>query len=166
VSDEVPKQHESNIQFLVRKRRFADCMILAWQNVEYMVDVMTVQEFDLVYLPENEDPRVDFIRGQDGFGTKLTFLKNMGRISKRDLTAIREFAKERHKLFHANMFTAPHPMMIPEDEKTRLMELAKNASQIVFNRAFAVWSSEETGDIGNKNLPRPDRPKRSGGLPA
>ncbi len=151
--------HGAWIPFLVRKRRIAECIILAWQNVEQMVDQMTVQEFDLLYFPEKEDPRVDIIRDEVSFQPKLRFLKNMGRISEEDHATIQEFSRERNKLFHGNVFTSRHPVSISEEEKTRLMELAKNASQIALNRCFGVWSDEGTGDIGNKGLPKPDTPR-------
>jgi hypothetical protein len=55
------------------------------------------------------------------------------------------------------MFGIYHLTAVPEKEKTRLMELAKKASQIVVNRGFGVWVDEGTGDVGNKNVPKPNR---------
>ncbi len=123
LGDEIPKDidHGVWIPFLIRKRRFAECMILAWQDVEYMVDQMTIQEYGLLYLPEKQDPRVDILRDNVGFRVKLNFLKDRGRLSSSDTRMIHEFANERNKLFHGNVFTSPHPMAIPEEEKTRLM---------------------------------------------
>ena len=158
MSDERPQENESMMTFLVRKRRFAECMILGWQSVEDIVDQMTVQEFDLLYYPDKTDPRVGIIRDEVRFPSKLRFLKTMGRISERDYVTIQEFSRERNMLFHGNIFSSRHPVAIPEEEKTRLMHLAKDASQILTNRGFGVWTDEGTGDLGNENMPRPDRP--------
>lgn len=158
LSDEKPNEavHETYMAFYIKKRKFAECMILGWQLVEYYVNQMTLQEFDLPYLPK-EEPRTDIIRENVGFQTKLKFLKDMGRLSQPDYNTIQDFQKERNKLFHGNFFY--HPSAMPEKEKTRLMELANSASQIVVNRGFGVWVDEGTGDIGNKNVPEPNRPK-------
>jgi hypothetical protein len=86
----------------------------------------------------------------------------MSRISERNLTTIREFAKERNRLFGGNVFTSPHPRGNIGRYKTRLIEPAKIASQIAFIRAFGVWSDEEKGGIGNKNTPRPNKPEALG----
>lgn len=144
------------IPFLIRKRRFAECMILAWQNVEDMIDQMTIQEFELLCTPDKQDPRVDILRDNVGFQAKLRLLKDMGRLSVIDRDAINRFSDERNKLFHGGIFSNPSPLTIPENEKTRLMELAGKASQIVLNRGFGVWFDEGTGDLGNKDIPKPD----------
>jgi hypothetical protein len=143
--------------FYRRKRKFAECMILGWQSVENIVNQMTLQEFDLPYLSK-EEPRTDIILENVGFRTKLRFLKDMGRLSRPDCKTILDFYDERNKLFHGNFFY--HPSAMPEEEKTRLMELANRASQIVVNRGFGVWVDEGTGDIGNKNVPKPNRTRR------
>ncbi len=161
MSEESPTDvdHGAWIPFLKRKRRFAECMILAWQEVEDKIDQMTVQEFELLYAPDKEDPRVDILRDNVGFQHKLKFLKDMGRLSANDTTTIQEFAKERNKLFHGNVFSARHPISMPEEEKTHLMDLASKASQIAVNRGFGIWFDEGTGDLGNKNVPKPDQPE-------
>jgi hypothetical protein len=153
VSDESPTDVDQGawIPFLVRKRRFAECMILAWQDVEYGVDQMTIQEYGLRYLPEKIDPRVDILRDNVGFRVKVNFLKEACRLSSTDAKTIHEFADERNKLFHGNVFSSPHPIAISEDEKTRLMKLARQASQIALNRGFGVWFDVGTGDIENKD---------------
>jgi hypothetical protein len=159
LSDKLPNvaNGETWMAFYVRKRKFAECMILGWQSVEYYVNQMILQEFDLPYLPK-EEPRADFILENVGFRTKLKFLKDMGRLSQPDCKTILDFYDERNKLFHGKVFIY-HPTAVPEEEKTRLMELAKKASQIVVNRGFEVWVDEGTGDIGNKNIPKSNRPK-------
>ncbi len=83
----------------------------------------------------------------------------MGRISLPDQTVIFSFYKERNSLFHGNVFTSLHPIALPEAEKTRLMELAGNASQILTNRVFSVWTDEGTGDTSNKSIPQPEKPE-------
>jgi hypothetical protein len=159
LSDDQPtaEDHGAVLPFLIRKRRFAEVMILAWQSVEDLVDQMTVQEFDLFYAPDKEDPRVDILRDRVGFETKLKFLKEMGRLSSNDTRTISDFALERHKLFHGYVFSNHSPGTIPEDEKTRLMNQAGRASQITTNRGFGTWYDEGTGDIGNKDVPKPER---------
>jgi hypothetical protein len=152
---ETPQEGESQISFLVRTRRFAECMIFAWQVVEDIVDQMTVQEFGLLYQPDKIDPKVDLLRDNIGFQQKLRFLKNRTRLSTTDIRTIQEFTQERHKLFHGNIFTSRRPVGVPEQEKTRLMELAQKASQICTNRCFRVWFDEGTGDTGNKTEPHP-----------
>jgi hypothetical protein len=152
---EGPREGEAQIPFLARSRRFADCMILAWQEVEDKVDQMTVQEFGLFYVPEKRDPRVDLLRDNIGFQQKLKFLRTRIRFSRNDIKTIQEFAQERHKLVHGNIFTSRHPVAVNEQEKTRLMDLALRASQISTNRVFRVWVDEGTGDAGNKNEPHP-----------
>ncbi len=160
MSDDSPTATgEAWIPYLVRKRRFAECIILAWQSVEDMVDQMTVQEFGLLYLAEKEDPRVDVIRDEVRFPAKLRLLRNMGRISEKDYIAIQDLSKQRNRLFHGDVFTSRHPVAISEEEKTRLMNPAKNASQIASNRCLGVWSDEGTGDLGNKGLPKPELPR-------
>jgi len=136
-------------------------MILGWQDVEDKVDQRTVQEFQLFYTPENQDPRVDIIRDRINLPTKLDFLKTMGRISANDLSVIKEFQTERNKLFHGDLYSSRHPVIIAATEKTRLMELANTASKIVTNRAFGVWFEEGTVDVGNKNVSKLERPKGS-----
>jgi len=160
MSDELPNEavHESWMAFYIRKRKFAECMILGWQSVEEFVNQMTVQEFHLSYLPE-EKPRADLIRDYVGFQTKLKFLKDMARLSQSDCKTILDFQRERNKLFHGNAFASYHPTAVPEKEKTRLMELANRTSQIVVNRTVGVWFDEGTGDMGNKNVPKPNRPE-------
>ena len=134
-------------------------MILAWQSVEDKVDQMTVQEFGLLLAPRKEDPRVNLIREEIGLRGKIEFLKSMGRISANDANAIHRFADERNKLFHGDVFTSPNPVEMPEAEKTRLMELARKAAQITMNRTVGSWYDEGTEDMGNKNVPKPDKPK-------
>lgn len=160
MSDELPNEaiHETWMAFYVRKRKFAEGMILGWQLVEDMVNQMTVQEFGLPYLPKGE-PRTDIILENVGFQTKLKFLKDMGRISHLDYNTIHDFQKERNKLFHGDVFGIYHLTAVSEKEKTRLIELASRTSQIVVNRGFGVWVDEGTGDTGNRNVPRPDRPE-------
>ncbi len=151
MSGESPTGNEACIPFLIRRRRFAECMILAWQNVEYMIDQMTIQEYELHYLPDKLDPRVDMLRESVGFRVKLNFLRDAGRLSPNDARTIHEFADERNKLFHGNVFTSPHPAAIGVEQKTRLMNLAGKASQISLNRGFGVWFDEGTEDVENRD---------------
>jgi hypothetical protein len=146
--------HGAWIPFLIRKKRFAECMILAWQEVEDKVDQMTVQEFKLSYLPDKKDARVDLLRDNIGFQNKLKFLKLMDRLSDNDISIIQKFVEERNKLFHGYVFGDRSLLVIPEEEKNHLMGLASKASQIVTNRAFGVWVDEGTGDMGNANVSR------------
>ncbi len=124
-----------------------------------MVTQMTVQEFKLLLAPEKEDPRVDILRDNVGFQNKLKFLKDMGRLSENDVAIVKQFSTERNKLFHGSVFTSSHPVEMPTVEKKRLMALANKASQIVTNRTVGVWVGEGTGDVGNKNVSKPDKPK-------
>lgn len=124
-----------------------------------MVDQMTVQEFELLLTPQKQDPRVDVLRDNVGFEAKLKFLKDTGRLSAIDTGTIKKFSTERNKLFHGGVFTNRSPLVIPEGERTSLMELAREASQIALNRAFGVWLDESTGDLGNKGTPKPEEPK-------
>lgn len=153
-----PEDHGAWIPFLIRKRRFAECMILAWQTVEDGIKQMTVQEFNLIYSPKKLDPRVDLLRINVGFKAKVEFLRDMGRLSSKDTETIRKFYDERNNLFHGFIYGSTHPVAISETEKTRLMELARKSSQIVTNRAFDAWFDEGTGDIDNKDIPKPERP--------
>jgi hypothetical protein len=139
------------IPFLARKKRFLECVVLAWQNVEDLVDKMTFQEFGL-NLVHDEDLRIELLRNHTNFGSKLEFLKDAGRLSKIDMEVIKRFQKERNKLFHGNLSKDFHIMLIPEAEKDRLMELALKASQIAVNRGFGVWVDEKTNDLGNKTF--------------
>ena len=81
MSDEEPTEadHGAWIPFLIRKGRFTECIILAWQEVEDMVDQMTVQEFELLLTPEKQDPQVDILRDNVGFGVKLKFPQGYGK---------------------------------------------------------------------------------------
>jgi hypothetical protein len=162
LSDELPNEavDKSWMAFYIRKRKFAECVILGWQSVENYINQMILQEFELPYLLKDK-PRIDFVLDQ-AFPAKLELLKSMGRISKNDKETIQRFSEERNKLFHGGFFLfdhPPHPSAMPEEEKTRLMELANRASQIVVNRGFEVWVDEGTGDIGNKNVPKPIGPE-------
>ena len=107
MSDELPNEGESWMAFFIRNRKFAECMILGWQSVEDLVNQMTVQEFDLLYLPKKEDPRTDIIRENVGFRIKLRFLKDMGRLSQPDYNTIQDFHEERNKLFHGDVWHLP-----------------------------------------------------------
>lgn len=163
VRDDQPtaEDHGAWIPYLIRKRRFAECMILAWQAVEDGIDQMVVQEFGFIYSPKKLDPRVDLLRRLYAFRPKIDFLKDMGRLSQHDVETIAQLDKERNNLFHGFVYESRHPVTIPEREKDRLMELARKASQIVTNRSFSVWSEEETGDSENKDIPIPERPSGS-----
>ena len=145
----------------MRKRRFAECMILGWQNVEDGINQMMIDEFHLIYSPDEMDPRVDLIRGINNIRIKTEFLEDMGRLSRGDLKVIADFDKERNKLFHGFIYESTHPVTIPEAEKTRLMQMADRASKIITNRGFGVWFEEGTTDTGNKDVPRPQRPSGS-----
>jgi len=144
--------------FLMKKGRFAECMILGWQEVEDKIDQMTVQEFHLLFAPQKDDPRVDMLR-EVNLRKKIEFLKVMGRISEGDASVIHRFSDERNKLFHGDVFRSAHPINMAVAEKNRLMELANKASQIASNRTFGVWFDEGTGDMGNKNVVKPDKPR-------
>ncbi|HML01917.1 MAG TPA: hypothetical protein VK487_00945 [Candidatus Bathyarchaeia archaeon] len=153
MSDEQPNTaiNESMMEFYFRKKKFPECMIVGWQQVEYFVNQMTLQEFDLQsYLPK-EEPRTDLILDNVGFPAKLKFLKDMRRLSQSDYKTIHDFQEERNRLFHARTKFFYHPSAIPDEEKTRLMELACSASQIAVNRSVQDRIDEGTGDIGNKN---------------
>lgn len=159
LSDELPNEavDKSWMAFYIRKKKFAECMILGWQSVENYINQMILQEFELPYLLKDK-PRIDFVLDHS-FPAKLELLKSRGRLSKNDKETIQKFSEERNKLFHGNFFLFYHPSAMPEEEKRRLMELANRASQIVVNRGFDVWVDEGTGDIGNKNVPKPNRPE-------
>ena len=159
LSDESPPEGEAWMPFLIRKRRFLECIVLGWQSVENYVDQMAIQEFELLLYPKKTDPRIDILRDRVGFGTKVEFLNQMGRISEEDQKTIFEFYKERNALFHGDIFTSRHPVVVPEPEKTRLMELAGKASQIAMNRTIGVWTDEGTGDLGNKGIAQPGKPE-------
>jgi hypothetical protein len=158
LSDEQPtaEDHGAWIPFLIRKRRFAECVIVAWQAVEDLVGQMTVGEFELFLAPKKQDPRIDLLLGKIDFKDKLDFLKEMGLLSNNDVKTIREFSEERNRIFHGGVFTNPLVTTIREEEKTRIMELARKASQIAMNRGFGVWVAEEMDDMGNKDVPKPD----------
>jgi hypothetical protein len=156
-SDDWPPEGEAWIPWLIKQGRFLDAMVIAWQDVEDKVDQMTVQEFELMTVPEGEDPRVDIIH-ELNFQRKLDFLKAMSRLSTPDVTKIKEFSKARNKLFHGGVFTNPHPMTLPATEKERMMKLAGEASRIVTNRAFGVWYQKESNDLTNENIPQPAKP--------
>jgi hypothetical protein len=156
-TDEEPTDanHGAWIPFLIRKRRFAEVIILAWQDVEDLVDQMTIKEFRLMLVPKKMDARVDLIRNNIGFQVKLKFLGDGGILSKTDLMTIQEFAKERNDLFHGDVFKHRPYLAITEVEKMRLMGLASKASQIALNRCVGVWYDEGTNDLGNKEIPNP-----------
>lgn len=156
-SEDWPPAGEAWIPFLVKKGRFLDVMVIAWQNVEDLVDQMAIQEFELLSAPEGQDPRVDLVR-EAGFGRKLDFLKAMGRVSTPDVAKIKEFSKARNLLFHGGVYTNPHPMTLPQKEKQRMMKLAAEASRIVTNRGFGVWSQKESDDLTNESIPEPEKP--------
>lgn len=161
LTDEEPTEadHGAWIPFLKRKGRFAECMLAAWQEVEDKVDQMTIQEFELFYFPPEQDPRVDMLVDFKNLEVKLGFLKEMGRLSPKDISTIKDFSKKRNELFHGGIFTNRSPFVIPEAERIQLMELAREASQIVLNRALGVWFDEGTGDLGNKDTPKPEEPE-------
>ena len=153
-----PPNGEAWVPFLKRTGRFTELIILAWQSVEDLVGQMTYQEFELLPLgPPVEDPRIEML-SEIPFWKKLEFLKIMGRFSNKDVAVIRKFSEERNKLFHGNVFRSPHPIAMPRAEKTRLMELASQASQITTNRGFGTWFDESTNDLGNKDTPKPEKP--------
>ncbi|MDG6945955.1 MAG: hypothetical protein JRM91_04775 [Nitrososphaerota archaeon] len=156
-SEDTPPAGDAWIPFLISKGRFLEVMVIAWQTVEDLVDQMTMQEFELVTVPEGDDPRVDLVR-EVGFQKKLDFLKAMGRLSAPDVTKIKEFGRARNLLFHGGVFTNPHPMTIADSEEQRMMNLAGMASRIVTNRAFGVWTQRETDDLTNENIPQPEKP--------
>lgn len=156
-SEDRPSDGESWLPFLIRKKRFLEAVVLAWQVVEDFVDQMTIQEFELLVGPEGNDPRVDMIRDVP-FGKKVDLLKTMARLSAPDKAKILEFSKERNRLFHGGVFTNPQPLTLPANERERLMKLADEASRIVANRVVGVWWQAETNDLTNKDIPRPEKP--------
>jgi hypothetical protein len=156
-SEDWPPEGEAWIPWLIKKGRFLDAMVISWQDVEDKVDQMTVQEFELMTVPEGEDPRVDMIH-EVNFTRKLDFLKAMARLSAPDVTKIKEFGKARNRLFHGGVFSNPHPMTLPAAEKERMMKLAGEASRIVTNRAFGVWYQKETDDLTNEKIAQPEKP--------
>ena len=83
----------------------------------------------------------------------------MGRLSAIDSDIIGRFSHERNKLFHGGVFTNRSLLEISESERRGLMELARQASQIVMNRGFGVWLDEGTGDIGNRGTSKPEQPE-------
>jgi len=82
-------------------------MVLGWQSVEYYVHQMT-QEFELLFYPKKTDPRIDILRDRVGFGTKVEFLNQMGRISEED----RRFLNSTRSGTHCSMETSS-PAFIP-----------------------------------------------------
>ena len=145
------------VPFLIRKGRFIEAVVVAWQDVEDLVDQMVVQEFELMSVGPGEDPRVDMIRDA-GFGRKVDFLRKMGRLSEPDCAKIFEFSKARNLLFHGGVYTNPHPMTLPQAQKDRMAKIAGEASRIVTNRVFNVWWQAETNDLTNKGIPQPEKP--------
>jgi hypothetical protein len=161
LSEELPAEedHRAWLPFLIRKRRFAEAMILKWQVVEGMVDQMVIDEFDLIYSPKRLDPRVDLVRESSSFPRKVAFLVDMGRLSKGDQEILIKFSEERNNLFHGFVYKSTHPVSAPETEKTRLMELARRAALVASNRAWGVWTDQESGDTGNLDTSKPERPR-------
>jgi hypothetical protein len=47
--DELPPEGEARMPFLIRNRRFLECMVFVWQSVENYVDQMIIQEFELFF---------------------------------------------------------------------------------------------------------------------
>lgn len=159
MSDDKPIAEDQGavISFLIRKGRFAECMIVAYQTVEDFIDQMVAQEFELLYTPKGQDPRVDYVRRTHSLDYKMGFLKKMARLSADDIQRIKSFVDERNRLFHGYVFENNSPLTTPESEKTRLMELALKASQIATDRVVGNWVAEERGDIGNKDTPQPEK---------
>jgi len=156
MSEDSPPPGEAWMPFLIRKGRFAECILLGWQSVEDKVDQMVVQEFELDFTPTGQDSRVDLLR-EVTFRKKVELLKAISRLSDRDTATIHKFADERNKLFHGDVFALQNPAALLQKEKTPLMELARAAAQITQNRGFGVWFDEGTNDLGNKNIPKPDK---------
>ena len=151
-----PIYGESWMQFLMRTGRFSDCMIRGWQDVEDRINQILAQESGLVHAPWGVDTEVDRLR-KLSFEKKVKRLRKANRLSELDATTVLNFAKERHSLFHGDIFRNQNPLTISAREKVRLMELANLASQITLNRGFGVWFDESTNDLGNKNIPKPKK---------
>lgn len=119
-----PPQGEAWIPWLIKKGRYFDIMVPTWQNWEDFVGQMVVQEFDLMTVPEGEDPRISKIH-EVGFQRKLDFLKSMGRLSAPDVTKIRDFKKAKNRLLQGGVYTNPNPMTLPAAAKEPMMKLAR-----------------------------------------
>ena len=132
-------------------------MLVAWASTENIISQMIRQELALPINPKEWDEKTK--RQFKYFKSKITFLQGRNRLTAKDVEILLEFAKERNKYFHGEVFRLDFSQ-IPEAGKTRLMELASKASQIATNRGFGLWYDEGTSDIENKEYQNSRSQKR------
>lgn len=86
-----------------RKNRFADVTLTAWSNIEYDVDMLFTNEFDLTL----DDDKAKILLRMN-FLTKLDFLKENQLVTNDEYQAIRSFDEFRNQMFHRDGWVYVH----------------------------------------------------------
>ncbi|MDG6997353.1 MAG: hypothetical protein JRN52_15660 [Nitrososphaerota archaeon] len=99
--DERAEPGESMQDFLRRKRKFADLMLLAWANIEQNFTTAVASEFGL----DHADDKAKFLENELTLEQKKLFLKQQGIwgdevLTKEERRAIENFQEFRNDIFH------------------------------------------------------------------
>jgi hypothetical protein len=124
-----PEPGEAWLQYLRRTRQFCCLILLAWSEVEFHIEQMTVREFGLFHDDFREDGRAKILLEMP-FGKKLDFLKKQGVVYKDEYDSIKKFQECRNKLFHGK---EPFFVTLSEKKKDEIMDNAVEAAQLALD---------------------------------
>ena len=127
--EENPEPNEGWLQYFRRKRKFSDCILLAWSEIEFHIDQEVAKEFGLVYYDKKAQILLEM-----NFQKKLVFLKENGAITKEEFDIIKKFQEYRNKLFHGKQ----HFFNLDDKEKDEIMDNAVKAAQLALDIGFRV----------------------------
>ena len=110
----------------VEEGKFGDAILIAWTQVESLINLLLLEEFGLDLLAN--DSWVDFLVGELGFEQKYKLLKDRNVFSEKEKEIITEFQHKRNNLFHADLGGGFFRKFYDDKEKRRLLDLSAAAS--------------------------------------
>ncbi len=108
-------------------------MILAWGLVEDILSQMVVQQFEFESDPKKPSTKIEVVTNLP-FRDKLEFLHRAGGLSAGDFQTFQQFAEEHTRLFREDINMRAMGAL-PEEEKTKLMQLAQRSARLSMDLA-------------------------------
>jgi hypothetical protein len=128
--EENPEPNEGWLQYFQRKRKFSDCILLAWSEIEFDIDQVVARQFGLFI----EDKKAKILLEMN-FQRKIVFLKENGVITREEFNIIKKFQEYRNELFHGKQ---PFFFNLSDKEKDEIMDNAVKAAQLALDIGFRV----------------------------
>jgi len=126
--EDTPKIGEFYVDFLRRRKRFHELILVAWSSIEFDIDRLVTHQFHMKC--EYPNKKVQFLVSSP-FGRKLDFLKKTGVITSEEFSIIHQFQEHRNEFFHT--FGTARVENQGAKEVERIMDEMVNASKLAYS---------------------------------